>query len=332
MIAALWVLAAAPWQALDAGALDSQVRSLQQLPAEARFLEATSGFLGTRYVLSPLGEGEGHDPDPLVRYDAVDCVTMVEQAMALSSARTAEEVLPALNHIRYAAEPSYEGRLHVMEAQWLPMNLERGLIEDVTRQYGGAATRRVSKTITAATWAEKGGASLQLPAAAQARGTFFIDIIPSERAPAALAVAPAGLLVVVVRADRPRLVSRITHVGVLVQKPEGAFLRHASRSFKRVVDEPIEKYLQRNLEFGAWTVEGVSLFKVKQTQPNAVAEDAGSELADAGREPPREVPLSVAIVDAGSNVSQVPRPCGCAASGASLLIGALFVFRRRSRR
>jgi hypothetical protein len=323
-------LAVAPWQALDAGTRSEQLAALAALPIEQRFTAATEGFLGTRYVLSPLGEGAGVDADPLVRYDAADCVTMVESAMALALSTTDDEVLPRLNRIRYAGEPSYEGRLHVMEAQWLPVNLERGLIEDVTRRYGGEATRRVSKRITAETWKEKSGASLKLPGVAQVKGLFELDLVPSDVAPGVLAKAPEGLIVVVVRADRPRLVSRITHVGVLVQKDSGPHLRHASRSFKRVVDEPVERYLRRNLEFGAWTVEGVSLYRVKErapaVEPVAVAK---ATPVDAGRPE---------VVDAGAQGAVVAAPatrdgCGCAGSAGpwGLALGCLAVSRRRRR-
>jgi hypothetical protein len=302
-------LAVAPWQALDAGTRSEQLAALAPLPIEQRFTAATEGFLGTRYVLSPLGEGVGVDADPLVRYDAADCVTMVESAIALALSTTDDEVLPTLNRIRYAGEPSYEGRLHVMEAQWLPVNLERGLIEDVTRRYGGEATRRVTKRITDQTWKEKSGASLKLPDAAQVKGVFELDLVPSEVAPAVLAKAPEGLIVVVVRADRPRLVSRITHVGVLVQKP-------------------VERYLRRNLEFGAWTVEGVSLYRVKEraraAEPAPVATAAP---LDAG---------SPELVDAGPAVPVVASPaapggCGCAASAGPWIfaLACLALSRRR---
>lgn len=336
MIAALPLVAlGAAWSTLDAGALEAQVSALKALPVEERFVVATEGFLGTKYVLSPLGEGEGPDPDPLVRLDAADCVTMVEQAMALALTPSSAELIETLNHIRYAsATPSYPERLHVMEAQWLPVNVARGLLEDVTRRLGGEATRRVAKRITAETWREKGGASLGLAPEAQVTGDFAFDLIPSERALPLLSTAPAGLVVVVVRADRPRLVSRITHVGVLIQKPEGPFLRHASRSFKRVVDEPLERYLKRNLEFGAWTVEGVSLFRIREpgwalSRPDAGAEpDGGPALAesvDAGA----EAPAVVAVIDAGASppAPSPSRPCGCASVDGLLLASLVWLLR-----
>jgi hypothetical protein len=234
---------------------------LKTLPTlRERLLEATEGFVGTPYVGSPLGEGTGQDPDPLLRWDAVDCVTMIEQSIALSTSEPAT-LVETLTALRYDGAPSWENRLHVMEAQWLPRNLERGVLRNVTAQWGGDKTRRVKKVLTAATWKEKSGAGLALPESKQPRGTFELDVIPSAFAAEALRKAPAGLLVVVVRADRPSLVTRVSHVGVLVQTAKGPMLRHASRSFKKVVDEPVSRYLTRNLDFGQWTIEGLALYE-----------------------------------------------------------------------
>ncbi len=257
----LLMLASTPWSSMgDAQRADAMVE-LQKLPTlRERLLAATNGFLGTPYVLSPLGEGEGRDADPLVRWDAVDCVTMVEESFALSMS-TPESLLPSLTKLRYDGAPSWENRLHIMESQWLPENVKRGLLRDVTREWGGDATRSVKKVLSAATWKEKGAVGLAIPETKQSRGTWEFDLIPAEVAAQKLKDAPAGLLVVVVRADRPWLVTRVSHVGVLVQTPKGPMLRHASRSFKKVVDEPLARYLSRNLDFGTWTIEGLAVYE-----------------------------------------------------------------------
>ena len=255
------LLVATPWSSMGEPQRADEMARLKTLPTlRERLLEATEHFVGTPYVTSPLGEGSGHDADPLLRWDAVDCVTMIEQSIALSTAEpsTLVEVLTAL---RYDGPPAWENRLHIMEAQWLPQNVKRGLLRDVTAQWGGEKTRRVKKVLSAATWKEKSGAGLALPEGKQPRGTFELDLIPSEFAAEALRKAPGGLVVVVVRADRPSLVTRVSHVGVLVQTPKGPMLRHASRSFKKVVDEPVSRYLTRNLDFAQWTIEGLALYE-----------------------------------------------------------------------
>ncbi|MEW5739980.1 MAG: N-acetylmuramoyl-L-alanine amidase-like domain-containing protein [Myxococcota bacterium] len=255
------VLAAAPWSSLSAPQRQEAIAALKPLPMPERVARASDGFVGTAYALSPLGEGQGQDPDPLLRYDAVDCVTLVEESMALALAPDDTAVVPTLNDIRYAGAPSYETRNHVMEAQWLPENVRRGYLKDVTRAFGGAATRKATKVISAETWKEKSGKALGLAESAQPKGTFALELIPAREAVQALSKAPSGLVVVVARADRPWLVTRISHVGVLIQSEKGPLLRHASRSFKRVVDEPLERYLSRNLDYGAWTIEGLAVYE-----------------------------------------------------------------------
>lgn len=257
----LWLAVAPPWGSLDEAGREAALKALKSQPMPGRLVAATEGFLGTPYMLSPLGEGAGHDPDPPLRLDAVDCVTMVEQGLALSLTPDAASVVQELNRIRYDGEPAWATRNHIMEAQWLPANVRSGLVRDVTRHWGGSATRRVAKVLTAATWKEKSARSLDLDEASRPMGEFSLDIIPSGKAVAALKKAPAGLVIVVVRADRPTLVTRVSHVGVLVQGSHGPVLRHASRSFKRVVDEPLERYLARNLDFATWTIEGLAVFE-----------------------------------------------------------------------
>jgi Protein of unknown function (DUF1460) len=255
------VLAVTPWSQLSDASREEEMARLAALATlRERLVAATERFVGTPYVTSPLGEGVGRDADPLVRWDAVDCVTMVEESLALSTARPGR-LVETLNALRYDGPPAWENRLHVMESQWLPKNVERGHLKDVTAVYGGHAVRRVKKVLSEATWKEKGGAGLALPKNKQTVGTWELPIIPSASAVDTLSRAPAGLVVVVVRADRPTQVTRVSHVGVLIQSPKGPLLRHASRTFKKVVDEPLARYLHRNLDFAKWTIEGLAVFE-----------------------------------------------------------------------
>jgi hypothetical protein len=81
------------------------VEELEALPFLDRVVAASGKFLGTPYLESPLGEGEGPDPDPQERYDAVDCLTFVEETLALSLASSAEEVPAILSDVRYGSWP-----------------------------------------------------------------------------------------------------------------------------------------------------------------------------------------------------------------------------------
>jgi hypothetical protein len=70
-----------------------------------RFVEASRLLIGIPYAGGPLGEGDvgGPDPDPRVDLSRADCVTYLEEslALALSARRTESDFLRILDAIRY---------------------------------------------------------------------------------------------------------------------------------------------------------------------------------------------------------------------------------------
>ncbi|MBZ4395095.1 DUF1460 domain-containing protein [Myxococcus sp. MISCRS1] len=253
------------WTGLDASGFAALVAQATEAPLSERLLSMSARFINTPYVLSPLGEGSGVDPDPTFRLDAVDCLTFVEQSMALGLARSEPEVGALLEHIRYARTPSYEDRNHLMEAQWLPNNIRKGFLRDVTRALGGEDTVSVTKTLTKTTWQSRSSQSLQLPRERQPTGTFALDMIPLEKVMAHARDIPSGTILVVMREDLPLKATRITHLGFVVQRKHRTFLRHASRGgYNRVVDEDLETFLTRNSRYAKWKVTGVSLFEARR--------------------------------------------------------------------
>ncbi len=270
VVAGLMLSAVPGWQALSPTQRAEVIAGQQQKPLPERLVDTSARFLGTPYATSPLGEGEGPDADPLIRFDAVDCVTFIETAMALSLAPTDGDVVPVLNRIRYAEGAiGYQTRNHITETQWVPNNVKAGFLIDRTATLGAAVT--ATKTLDAKVWSQPAAKALGLDSAHQQQGTFALQILPATRVLAAVKDAPSGLVVVVVRADRPTAVTRVSHVGLLIQTPKGPMLRHASRSFHKVVDEPLERYLKRNRDFGAWTIEGMAFFELSAGAPSAPA-------------------------------------------------------------
>jgi hypothetical protein len=251
------------WAALSAEQRATLLKAAEPGAAlDQRLLHVSARFLGTRYLASPLGEGSGVDPDPTFRMDAVDCLTFVEETLALSLARQDEEVPSLLSRIRYASTPTYEDRNHLMEAQWLPNNQRKGFLVDVTRRYGGEDTVQVQKTLTARTWSSKSSQELGLPKERQAVGSFTVNMLPLERLLAHARQVPSGTIMVILREDRPLKATRITHLGFVVQKGKRTWLRHAARNgYYRVVDEDLETFLARNSRYTKWKVTGVSLFE-----------------------------------------------------------------------
>jgi hypothetical protein len=238
------------------------------LPLLERVAAVSQGFLNTPYVESPLGEGQGKDPDPLIRFDAVDCLTFVEQSLALALTPPAQSLLPTLNNLRYDGEPTYETRNHLMEAQWLPVNEEKGFIRDITRDFGGADTQVVTKTLCKETWAAAFSKKLAVPNTVRPFGNYVLNVIPLAKVPEHIRRVPSGTIAMVVRADRPGLPTRITHLGFIVHREGQVYLRHAAKSvFARVIDEELGRFLARNAKYDKFPVVGLSLYL--PTDPSA---------------------------------------------------------------
>jgi hypothetical protein len=260
------------WQSLDAAARARVLAELQPLPLQARLLLSSERFLGTPYGYSPLGEGVPPDTDPRLRWDSVDCVTFVEETMALSLARTDAEVLGVLDSIRYrGGVPTYVARKHLMEADWLPANAEAGYVQDVTATYGGQDAVRAEKVLGPSSWESPEARALGLPDSVHATGHFSFGLLPLAKVLAHAGGFPDGTVLLVVREDAPSRITRVSHLGLIVQKDGRTYLRHAtSVGAKAVVDEELGHFLARQAQ-GSWKVAGVSLWAVRDPRATSAA-------------------------------------------------------------
>ncbi len=267
-VAALALAAAHPEAALDEGLA-------ARAPGADRAVWASALLAGAPYRLSPLGEGSGPDPDPRFRLDAFDCVTFVETALALSSAGSAAEAARLLDDVRYHGPPDFTHRNHYVEAQWLPSLVEKGWLEPATRRVAPGLAVRAEKRLDAALWraAERSGHALAgLPAGMRPSGTYALDMVPLARAREIVPRLEAGLLLLVVREDRPDRPYRVTHMGLVVSDARGRrYLRHASDvpGVLKVRDEPLDAFLARNARQRGWPVAGVSLWAIRDATARA---------------------------------------------------------------
>jgi hypothetical protein len=264
-LAALLALAAAPEPELAiAGALAAA-------PAGGpRAVRATRPLLGAPYLLSPLGEGTGRDPDPRFRLDAFDCMTLVETAVALGSASSLADARVALDDVRYSGPLDYAHRNHEVLSQWIPANVAKGWIEEVTPRLAGVPSHPAAKEYSAASWATVRAAGRAIPGLPRDRlpiGRFEVSVVAPADAAAAGPQLPEGALVFVLRADAPERATRVTHAGLVVRGPGGAALiRHATstKGVERVIEEPIERFVRRQERaYPRWPVEGLSFWAVR---------------------------------------------------------------------
>ena len=96
----------------------------------------TQYFLGKPYILGAQGEGEEGDFDqfPLYRFDGFDCVTFVNNLLAL--AISDDEVSFKSNLLKinyYNAKPLFQNRFHFMSLDWNPQN-QKTYLTDITEK------------------------------------------------------------------------------------------------------------------------------------------------------------------------------------------------------
>lgn len=252
--------------------LEALLARLAALPdVRARVVAASEGFLGVPYQFDPLGEGPGAPPDedPRLRFDQADCQTFVETVLALTRARSAAGLLEALDRVRYQGAPAYAHRHHFFEAQWVPALSREGYVRDATAAIAGKDAVRHVKEVTRAQWEQRTMAEkVALPDERAPVGRFPLAYVPLAKIVARAAEVPSGTLFAVVREDRPLTPTMVSHLGFVVQKPEGTFLRHAGRElYASVVDEPVARFVERNAEYKKWPVLGLWLLEVVEPPP-----------------------------------------------------------------
>jgi len=115
---------------------------------EERVAVIADRSLGTPYHDGPLGEGPGapFDDDPLIDLGRADCVTFVEQVVAMAESHSYGETVERLQRIRYRdGDIRFERRNHFMLADWVHNN---SFAREVTGELGVetvAITRSVGR-------------------------------------------------------------------------------------------------------------------------------------------------------------------------------------------
>lgn len=204
-------------------------------------------YLGKKYVNEPLGEEKYPDTDPLIRFDAFDCMTFVETALA-------DGDLDKLNKIRYKdGEIDFIKRNHFIESDWVQNN--KDIVENVSNQYGNTAVRTV--VIDKQKWFKRMH-NLDVKVPVQ---TVKFEYIPYSDLKEIKNSEPLIVLFVI---DNPKMRDKIgtdlavSHLGFLL--PSGK-LRHASSDYGRVVDVDFDNYVKQRAKNK--NNIGISVVKIK---------------------------------------------------------------------
>jgi len=283
-------------------AVAEAVRAAADRPVGERIDVATRSFLGLPYQNDAAGEGRAPDLDPPARYDRFDCLTFVEEALAMVLAGDPADAPEIRDQLRYHGPPVYEARNHFMEAQWIPGAIEAGLLVDITDRVGHART--LTKLVTPEVWQNWRGRwrFSSLAAADLPLGTWTIRYLDLAEAAARAPSIPAGSVVVTLRAERAWSPVITTHVSLVVppSEPGGELrMRHATRMGKQVVrDDRLGWYMEHLRDYVNWPALGVAILAPVEQGPRvaALVPDpwAASPLAEAEGDLPRFEPRPIA--------------------------------------
>jgi hypothetical protein len=258
--ASLSPVQAEPWK--------SFTPKLSQSDLVARFVEASRLLLGVPYVNGPLGEGDVGGPDPEPRYDLTraDCVTFLEEslALALTAPRSDRSYVPILDAIRYHdGKVGFASRNHYMVLDWIPSN--SWLLEDVTDDVvSDGHTRKIEKAIDRAAFLRDHG--VEPRPGIDKLEKVEIEMIPIDDVRAAEAGLHSGDLVMWV-AKKEGI--DIAHTGMVVRAKDGSLIhRHGSSKAGVSLDEPFFDYATRV----STVFEGIMVLRLKpKAEPPGLA-------------------------------------------------------------
>jgi len=201
---------------------------------------------GTPYSLFCLGEGPTakYDRDPLLDFSRADCVTFIEQMLAMALSSDYEQMFATLMRIRYKnGEIGFITRNHYTHADWVPNN--DWLLEDVTAELGGALCEDMTKTIDRPSFFRKLGVPDNELQNVQAPQTMTIKYIPTANLPLIKSRLQGGEIVSLVQ-KLPGIFS--AHMGFIFLDEYGNVLfRHASSSKEthQVTDEFFDDVIEQ---------------------------------------------------------------------------------------
>lgn len=268
---------------------------LETVTSTALRMEMSSqNFIGLPYGDGgPLGEGVNarYDQDPLYRFDTFDCTTFVETTVSLALSRDVDEFEKKMDEIRYEdSQVDYLKRNHFPSLQWIPNNIKNGMLTEINHLIlSPSETKTAEAIIDLPGWLKKIRINeIKVPSATQTERESLLEELRSYASqytpvvarlnylpistlvakPQVLKLIPNGAIVSFVRpnwdlTDAIGTHMNVSHQGLIFQKKNVTYLRHASSSSeKRVMEVPLYDYLKKFENHP--TLKGIHLMQVNE--------------------------------------------------------------------
>lgn len=189
-------------------------------------------FSGVPYQADTLIGGIDAPENFVVDFTALDCFTFLDYIAAMSISADFEDFKKNLRRIRYRqGQVAFLERNHFF-TDWIYSNPD--LFRDITKEIGAEAAVSVTKELNR----KEDGALYVNGITVNVRELSYL---PTE-------ALDETVLSKISTGDYAGVYSYkagldVSHVGILIKKKDGVFIRHASSVKKKVLDEPLTGYL-----------------------------------------------------------------------------------------
>jgi len=191
----------------------------------------SSYFLGVPYAADTLEPGGTGTEGLVIRLDAVDCFTFLDYVEAMRTAASFDEFRETLRNIRYRDGQVHRRSRNHFFYDWKTRNGTR--VEDITEAVGGVSVHRTRKHLNR-----------------KEDGSTWVDGVPGHEEE--IVWIPSGTLAEYMiqqlkSGDYVGFYTEaegldVTHVGIFIRSDSGEYLRHASTTRGRVVDQGFRTY------------------------------------------------------------------------------------------
>ena len=241
-----------PFFMMDDAAIKAWLARLHQeeRDPEKRFERITAQMRGMPYRFDALGEGEKGriDRDPIFSLKRLDCVTFLEEAIAMTQHASLEKAIEATQQIRYIdGKIHYAHRKHLPMLQWIPSLIAEKIAVDITRKVGGEQTLMVEKTVTRESYLSSREGKMMARRIGLKRlpvGQYRLDYLLMQVAADHAQKIPHATILSFLMPSTPQSPFQITHQGVVIWREGRPYIRHASSYWGSIVEAPLEPYLR----------------------------------------------------------------------------------------
>ena len=211
---------------------DLLMESSQTSDTGARIASLSKQFLDIPYTEGTL-HGDSVTPEEFViNLEGVDCFTLLDYVEAMRLSKSFSEFRGNLRAIRYrSGEVAFEKRNHFF-TDWIEYNSD--VVIDVTERVAGAKRKKAMKKLNEnddGTHMIAGVACVEREIMYVPSGAVDDEIIAELRTGDYLGIY----------SQKPGL--DVSHVGIFINDINCVFLRHASHTQQKVVDEDFQEYL-----------------------------------------------------------------------------------------